>query len=357
MVSVFEKLYTLVALSVPNIDVTIDVDQLGPMGYVVHQANSAEAVQQLLNTDQIDAMICDDSPEALQLVTDIHNQYINASRRPITCVITDHDSLPIIPNTVDIVLPPIPITFLERQLRSHLSFRQNRIKIQLEQSEIDLLKNAIVRNVSHELKTPLLQVKSAVALIAEDDADERLSQMAVQATARLETVVKNITLLADSMNGNFGPMLAHESLDQAIRNLRRIWIHKNATSRIERHIDDNIPPVLGDQQGLGIVLQQLLDNALKFSEDIVRVEIKNSGEAVYIAVVDTGIGIEPDKIKAIFESFYQIDSSPTRRYGGTGVGLAIVRLIMDKHNVDIKVTSTPGKGSTFAFTLPTAPLH
>ncbi len=357
MISVVKELYTLLVLSSPAKSNWIDANQMASLGYAINYFDNVEAAEKHITTQRVDAIIADDHPEILKFLNAMSNQTNHPIVRPVICVLTDVDHILTDIDNIDILLPKIPLPFLEHQLRRHLQLRKHRIDIEIEQSEISLLKNAIVRNVSHELKTPLLQVKSAVALIAEDDVDKKLSSMAVQATARLETVVKNITLLADSMNGSLGPVLVHESLDHAIRNLRRIWVHKNATSRIERYIEGEIPPILGNQQGLSIVLQQLLDNALKFSKDTVHVQVRTVGDKVHIAVTDKGIGIEPDKIKEIFESFYQIDSSPTRRFGGTGVGLAIVRLIMEKHNVEIDVKSTPGEGSTFAFAMPIAALH
>jgi signal transduction histidine kinase len=120
---------------------------------------------------------------------------------------------------------------------------------------------------------------------------------------------------------------------------------------------DNVPLVLGDRGGLAQVLQQLIDNALKFSPDGGPVEVigERCDGTVRVAVRDTGIGIPQDQIGRIFQAFYQIDSSTTRSFGGTGVGLAIAKLILDKMGTTIKVESKPGVGSTFSFMLPIAP--
>ncbi|MBE2270080.1 MAG: hypothetical protein IAE80_17715 [Anaerolinea sp.] len=217
--------------------------------------------------------------------------------------------------------------------------------------ELDILRNAIVRNVSHELKTPLLQIKSAVSLMAEDSDNPKLADYAMEATARLEAVVKNITQLADSLEIRLEPCQIKDCVDQALRTLRRSWEHQTSVERVRVELDGELPLVLADRQGLGVVLQLLIDNALKFSKHAVRVTARQDANWLIISVQDYGIGIERDKIDRIFEPFYQVDSSSTRRFGGAGVGLAIVRLILERHDAEINVTSEIGKGSTFSFAL------
>lgn len=267
----------------------------------------------------------------------------------------------------DTVLPPNP-AYVERQidllLRLHTEnrlfrsevedLRQSTDKRQKLEGEMELLKNAIVRNVSHELRTPLLQVKSAVSLIDEDYANKTLINFAKNATARLETLVKNITMLGSSLDMNIGPIIVRDAIEFARRNLGRIWQHGGEEAdRIELNIEANLPPVMADKQGLSTVLQQLMDNALKFSEGKIEVIARREEDSkhVYIAVRDSGIGIEKSQMKKIFDSFFQIDSSSTRRYGGMGVGLALVKVILDNHSTLINVDSQLEKGSTFWFLL------
>jgi signal transduction histidine kinase len=111
---------------------------------------------------------------------------------------------------------------------------------------------------------------------------------------------------------------------------------------------------MGDKQAISTVLQLLVDNALKFSESKVIVSAQSMGSHVRLAVTDYGIGIPEEQREAIFQTFYQVDNSSTRRYGGIGVGLAIVQLILERHNVQISVQSKVGVGSTFSFMLPAA---
>ena len=239
----------------------------------------------------------------------------------------------------DLVLPAEPdyiISQLKTVLGLHtrvLEVKQENLQLQHHlqkqkraSDEVEIIKNAIVRNVSHELKTPLLQVKSAVSLMSEDIENEDLVNYAKNATARLETMVKNITLLGSNLDINPSPVILRDAIEYAKRNLRRAWEHRDDASRIQINIDNNLPPIMADKQGLSTVIQLLIDNALKFSEEDVEVTASVvDGEYVQIAITDYGIGIEEVEQQAIFETFYQIDHSSTRRYGGAGVGLAIVR--------------------------------
>ncbi len=189
-------------------------------------------------------------------------------------------------------------------------------------------------------------------MLAEDkDSNDTLAAYAMEATARLETVVKNITQLADSLDTHPEPFILRDSIDQALRNLRRTWEHKNNIDRVKVNLPGRMPPIFADRQAIGIVLQLLIDNALKFSTRSVEVSAEHKDRQAIIRIRDYGIGIPTEQLEKIFDPFYQIDQSTTRRFGGTGVGLAIVRLILERHGAQVQVTSTPGKGSTFWFTL------
>ncbi|MCU0514204.1 MAG: HAMP domain-containing histidine kinase [Anaerolineae bacterium] len=301
----------------------------------------------------------------------LHSQ--PAPQRPLLILITaDVDALTAPPPiAADLLLPPVP-AYVERQLQTFLHLHQANASLarqkqaaddqvvalrqeleagQRARNEIEILKNAIVRNISHELKTPLLHVKSAVSLIAGDVADKRIITYAENATARLEVLVKNITMLGSSLDINIGPLILRDSIDYARRNLARVWQTRTESDRIQIAIDDGLPPVYADKQGLATVLQLLMDNALKFSEKAISVRAYRREQRVYISVRDDGIGIAPEKLNDIFEMFYQVDPSSTRRYGGAGVGLTLVKLILEHHGSSITCESTPGRGSVFTFWL------
>jgi two-component system phosphate regulon sensor histidine kinase PhoR len=141
-----------------------------------------------------------------------------------------------------------------------------------------------------------------------------------------------------------------------MRERKRSWEQQGQLERVQVDIGKKMPPAFGNRQGITIVLVQLIDNALKFSDGAVNISARREGDIVRIAVEDEGIGIDPDKLDELFKVFVQGDPSEIRHYGGTGVGLAIVRLILDRHETQIAVDSAPGKGSSFSFDLPTVDL-
>lgn len=334
-------------------------------------AVSADAAWEIIRISPPNAVIAIEGCEANErLFRTIRDQFDAASAPVLILVTTDGAPTYSFDDTADVIMPPMG-SYIEWHMRRALQSRVERTTLQTEindlkdqldgfqkvSAEVDLLKNAIVRNVSHELRTPLLQVKSAVKLMTEDIEHPTLGNLALAATARLESVVSNITQLAQSMDElNIVPMLVRDCVNYALTNLRRAWEHKEDITRVVVHMEDNLPPAMGDRQSISTALQMLIDNALKFSQDTVEVNVRLVGDRVEIAVHDTGIGIPKSKLQVIFDAFFQIDSSSKRRYGGIGVGLSIVKMILERHNAQIQVESHEGKGSTFSFSLPIANL-
>jgi signal transduction histidine kinase len=163
--------------------------------------------------------------------------------------------------------------------------------------------------------------------------------------------VQNISQLAQTLD--FQPQTIHvrDAIDQALSNLRRSWTTKGKLDRIRIEADADLPLVSADRRGIGIVLFHLIDNALKFSDDLVQVSAAPSEAGVTLRVIDQGIGIAPQIRSRIFDLFFQGDNSTTRKYGGLGIGLAIVRLILDRHGIPIELEET-ARGCSFAFSLP-----
>jgi len=117
-----------------------------------------------------------------------------------------------------------------------------------------------------------------------------------------------------------------------------------------------LPALRADRDRLNQVFDNLLANAIKFSPNggviTIRVQRDAQADAILVSVADTGIGIPHEQLNRVFERFYQVDGSATRRFGGAGVGLAIVKRIVEAHGGRIWVESEPNRGTTFYFTLP-----
>jgi signal transduction histidine kinase len=127
---------------------------------------------------------------------------------------------------------------------------------------------------------------------------------------------------------------------------------------IQAKLPVSLPRVRCDRQKIGWVIGELVNNAIKFTPKggQVYVEAEGVDNKVNIAVSDTGIGIPGERQLEIFEPFHQLDGSSTRRYGGTGLGLALVNRIITAHGARIQVRSKVGKGARFEFSLPAEPV-
>jgi signal transduction histidine kinase len=119
---------------------------------------------------------------------------------------------------------------------------------------------------------------------------------------------------------------------------------------------DGEPRIEGDSEKLGVVMRNLIENAVKFNLDsgsvTIGVQRSSDCDGITVSITDTGIGIPKEKIKNIFDTFTQADMSHTRRFAGAGLGLPVAKAIVEAHGGSIGVDSSPGKGSTFSIWLP-----
>ncbi|MCC6500888.1 MAG: hypothetical protein IT313_11540 [Anaerolineales bacterium] len=229
-------------------------------------------------------------------------------------------------------------------------------------SELSQLKANFISNISHELRTPLTHVKGYLELLITESlgkiaAEQRHAlQVAQQSTNNLEGLIEDLIMVSLSSRGEMS--LKQEAVD--IRRLATLVV-KSALGKAEQRgvtlhtlTDEDLPRVQADSQKVAWVLNHLIENGIKFtpSGGRVVVNLKREGEnLVVVSVTDTGIGIPPERQKDIFESFHQLDGSSTRRYGGTGLGLSLVREIVEAHGSMIEVQSLEGRGSSFKFPL------
>jgi len=232
-------------------------------------------------------------------------------------------------------------------------------------TELDQLKGNFISNVSHELRTPLTKIKGFNALLAAGDlgALTAAQQQAVEVMGRgvseLERLVGDLIQFATGARGEMVLRLAAmpvaETLERAVDALR----DRAASADLVLVCHPPGPGVrlTADPEKVRWVLDQLLDNAIKFTPAGGRIDAgaEPSGGRVRIWVADTGPGIAEDRLPELFEPFHQLDGSATRRRGGTGLGLALVKMIAAAHQGTVSVETRPGAGSRFIVDLPAAP--
>lgn len=228
--------------------------------------------------------------------------------------------------------------------------------------ESDRLKSEFVQNMSHEMRTPLTFVKGYAELLLDGplgplNAKQRESLQIVSDRAnKLVRLVGDILSLQQVERGEF-QFTALSMAEIARGPLQGAQMAATqAGISLGEEFEPDLPLAWGDRTRLDQVFDNLIDNAIKFSPDggTITVRLQRAGGFVRADVVDQGIGIEKDQLDRIFDRFYQVDGSSKRRFSGTGLGLAIVKEIVQAHGGQISVTSQPGKGSTFTFTIPIA---
>jgi signal transduction histidine kinase len=231
-----------------------------------------------------------------------------------------------------------------------------------ELKESDRLKDELVQNVSHELRTPLTFVKGYVDLLMDGEMglltaeQQGALQIISDKTNEITRLIDDIITLQriDAGNLQLEVVAMAELLQTAVAAHRLVADKKGLT------IEAAVPAVQGwvfiDKGRINQVLDNLIGNAMKFSPDggTIAISMYEEDNSVYVVISDQGIGMPSEKHQRIFERFYQIDGSSRRRFGGTGIGLAIVKRIVDAHNGKIWVESEVDKGSSFFFTLPQA---
>ncbi len=231
---------------------------------------------------------------------------------------------------------------------------------------LDKLKDEFLANTSHELRTPL----NGIIGVAESLIDGAAGTLELKAKQNLKLIVSSGRRLYSLINDildfsklkNNDLVLQKSAVD--IREMVSIVLTIIKATMPEKEIElinsipGNSPFVEADENRLQQILYNLVGNGVKFiHKGYVRVSSELQNNRMEIRVEDTGIGIASGRLEAIFKNFQQEDGSVSREYGGTGLGLSISKKLVELHGSDIKVTSEPGKGSTFSFTLPLTEGH
>ncbi|MFQ5887767.1 MAG: sensor histidine kinase [Candidatus Hydrothermarchaeales archaeon] len=238
-----------------------------------------------------------------------------------------------------------------------------------ELKELERTRNDILANVTHELRTPITICVNALEL-ARDETDEEkrehLLNVGKNAMINLNHIVGNLIDMVSIEKGSFRPeeggLDLEEIIDTMVEEVKPLTI-KNEI-KIHTKIE-KLPKVKANKAAMKHVLFNLITNAIKFNKDKGEINIKASfqedplkpwGEGfVEVSISDMGIGIPQEHMDKIFERLYQVDASSTRTYGGTGMGLAVVKEIVEAHDGKIWVESEVDKETKFTFTVPEEP--
>ena len=245
--------------------------------------------------------------------------------------------------------------------------------------ELDRMKSNFIATVSHELRTPLTSVIGYSEMLLEG--------MAGQLTVEQKEYVGTILEKGESLLSLIGQVLdlsriesgnvilsryevdPRELFQQSVSDVLPQASRRNLT--IDVCVEDEVGPVELDADKIRRVITNLLGNAVKFTQPggTIRIEAKvveapppgsgnfdifepDRNRYLYIDVVDSGVGIPPEQLDRVFDSFFQVDGSSTREFGGTGLGLSIVRNFVQAHGGSVSVSSVLGQGSTFTVRLP-----
>lgn len=240
---------------------------------------------------------------------------------------------------------------------THKKLAEAHVRLQ----SLDKLKDDFLANTSHELRTPLtgiIGLADSMLFTAGDRLEkEEIESLNLIAASgrRLASLVNDIL---DFSQLKRREVVLHESsidlfeLTSAVLVLSRPLVGgKNV--EIVNQIPGELPAVLADENRLQQVLYNLIGNAIKFTEQgLISIEAEQRDHFICVSVRDTGIGIPEDKLDMIFKSFEQVDSSISREYGGTGIGLAVAKQFVELHGGEIWVESEVSRGSVFFFTIP-----
>jgi signal transduction histidine kinase len=228
--------------------------------------------------------------------------------------------------------------------------------------EMDRLKKEFIQNVSHEMRTPLAVVLGYAELLRSGE----LGELKTEQSGPVSAIVRRLHGLS-MMLEDFLVILEVEAGDQAMQSLDMAQLVNTVLAKVESSISQanlnlqlDIAPDLPEISGVSVhlcrVIENLLGNAIKFTPigGLIRIHLFGDDKEIFLEVSDTGIGIPEDQLSRIFERFYQVDGTSTRRYAGIGLGLALVNEVVQAYGGTVTAESIVGEGSKFTVTLPVA---
>jgi PAS domain S-box-containing protein len=251
-----------------------------------------------------------------------------------------------------------------RQTRAEVLSRAEMLAAGIEQlRELDRLKTEFVDAVSHELRTPLTSIRGYLELLRDGDVNlaEDLARRCLDVIDRnsehLMSLVEDLLILSRVDSGTFCPPDGSVSVPAVVSSAVSILRPsvQQAGLSLSVNLDDTVPRVTGDRDQLERVVMNLLSNAVKFSPDRtgpIEVSVTSADGSVSVVIADHGIGIAEPEQQQVFTRFFRSAAARDRGIPGSGLGLAVVKGIVDGHGGTVSATSTPGRGTTMVVRLP-----
>ena len=255
---------------------------------------------------------------------------------------------------------------LEQSKKASLNIMDDLSETNNHLKDLDKAKTDFLNIASHELKTPLTAISAYLEIL--DDYKGQFNEGQLQGldaikrnSNQLKMLIGNILEVSRLDSGRFdlniGEINVKEKISMLVDNLKILSDNKHIELK---YACEGVEKINTDAMRFEEILNNLVGNAIKFTDKgTVTVKTENGRDKekgfIVIYVIDTGVGIPEDKMSSLFQKFYQVDATVSRRYGGTGLGLSITKKMIELQGGKITVSSVAGKGTTFRFTLPIQP--
>ncbi|HAX16991.1 MAG TPA: hypothetical protein DCY00_00105, partial [Actinobacteria bacterium] len=223
---------------------------------------------------------------------------------------------------------------------------------------LEKIKTDFVSNISHELRTPLTAIKGFVETLQSSvvsEENKHYLDIVSRNTDRLVSIINDLLFLSELEEKSLKIDLIEVDLKSLLKKIIRIFEQKlkEKSLSLKLDIEEELPLIKADPFKLEQIFINLIDNAIKYTEKgNIEISVKKKENSIEIVFEDTGIGIPAEHISRIFERFYVVDKSRSKKLGGTGLGLSIVKHIVSLHEGSITVKSSHGIGTKFIVTLP-----
>ena len=250
---------------------------------------------------------------------------------------------------------------MEKVQQDVMDWAQERVKEISQLKEHENFRKEFIGNLAHELKTPVFNIQGYILTLLEGaledpDHNRKFLIKAAKNVDRMAGLIDDLDVITKIEGGSLElelrqfnlTSLVVDVMDQLEQRAKRAGIEVEFVDENRRNVE-----VIGDAPKIEQVVTNLISNSLRYGKEGGKTEVRfyDMDEQMLVEVADDGIGMSEEHLPRIFERFYRVDKSRSRNAGGSGLGLSIVKHIIEAHGQTISVRSTQGKGSTFAFTL------